>query len=136
MAKEHPRYQFTEWPDYEFHEFPMMVYPGADDPLKPYDAKGKVLPGVIVNNAAEADTALGIDRSEEPEAGAPEPKPKAGKAVPSASPGVSRMETEDDQHTALNEEAATLAIPKFDKSWSLARKQDAIDTFKGAGAVV
>lgn len=130
MAKEHPRYQHTEWPDYEFREFPMMVYPGAENPLKPYDAKGKPLPGVIVNTAEEADSALGIDRSEPAE----EAPRAAVKTVATKSPGVQRMETEDDQHTRLNEEAAVLGV-KIDKNWSLARKQDAIDTHKAEEVV-
>src|SRR6201987_2519246 len=32
MAKrEHPRNENTQWPDYDFHEYPMMVYPGSPE---------------------------------------------------------------------------------------------------------
>lgn len=52
------RYTDWEFPEYEFSEFPKMVYPGAEDPKKPYDSKGKPIPGVLVNNEAEEATVL------------------------------------------------------------------------------
>jgi hypothetical protein len=112
-----------------------MVYPGAPDQKKPYDAHGKVLPGVIVNSAAEADEALGIDRSE-PETEAPAPVPKARTPVPTSANGTSRMPTAEDARTDLIAEAERLGIQQFDKTWSVARMQDTIDTFKTENEVV
>lgn len=144
MAKENPRYEHTVWPDWEYREFPMMVYPGAADPLVAEyitegPRKGQPIAGVIVKDAAEADEVLGIDRTDGA-AAAPAPKPEAPryspkkKIVPTDSPGVSRVSTVADEHAELDAEAERLGIPKFDKSWSPARKQDAIDTFKAAEA--
>lgn len=133
MAKEHPRYQSMEWPDWEFQEFPAMIYPTAPDPKKPYDERGRPLPGVIVQNQAEADEVLGIDRSAaEPQEGvegnSAAPTPRT--AVPTASPGVSRLPTAEDEKAELIAEAERLGIQQFDKRWSIARMQDCIDTFK------
>lgn len=137
MAKEHPRYENTEWPDWEFHEFPMMVYPGAADQKKPYDDRGRPLPGVIVNTAQEADEALGIDRSERVEEAEAAPAPaKPRGQVPTGSKGVSRMKTEDDERAELIAEAEVLGIQQFDRSWSIARMQDTIDTFKAGSKEV
>lgn len=141
MAKEHPRYALMSdsWPDWEFVEFPMMVYPGAADQKKPYGPNGRPLPGVIVNSPEEADEVLGIDRSapataeedagrEEPPV-SPPPAP-ARKIVATTAKGVSRMETPEDQRAEMIAEAERLGIRQFDKSWSPARMQDTIDTFK------
>lgn len=113
MAKEHPRYAETEWEAWEFREYPLMVYPGAKDQSRPYDERGKPLPGVIVHSAEEAKRALGGEVS----------------TVSTSSKGVSRIETDDDSRERVIAEARELGI-KFDKSWSVARIQDAIDSAK------
>ncbi len=125
--KEHPRYAETEWEDWEFREFPMMVYPTATDQKKPYDANGKPLPGVIVNSDEELRQVMGFD---EPEAEAEAPKAPAARKKPEtvdAGGGVSRLKTEADEREEVIA-ALTTAGVQFDKSWSLARLQDALDT--------
>src|SRR4051812_22663121 len=109
MAREHPRDASMEWEEWAFKEFPMMIYPGAPDPKKPYDAKGKVLPGIIVNSPEEADAALGIDRSEEPAA----PAPKAAAArrlVPGPTKDTQRLSNDEDDRKELLEEAEALGV--------------------------
>lgn len=133
MAKQHPRYAEMDFGDWEFNEWPMMIYPNAPNPLKPYDERGRPLPGVIVQNQAEADEVLGIDRSaaeplEGVEGNSATPAPRT--AVPTASPGVSRLPTPEDEKAELIAEAERLGIQQFDRRWSIARMQDCIDTFK------
>lgn len=61
MAKEHPRYANTEWPDPEFQDYPRMVYPGGLDSKVPAAQVKRLLPGakpgpnqgVIVNDPEE-----------------------------------------------------------------------------------
>lgn len=113
MAKEHPRYAETEWEAWEFREYPMMVYPGAKDQARPYDERGRPLPGVLVQNADEARQAMGLEVS----------------TVATSSKGVARIETDDDSRERVIAEAKALGI-KFDKTWSVARIQDAIDSAK------
>lgn len=135
MAKrEHPRYENTEWPDYEFHEFPMMVYPGSADGGKTPD-RDKARPGkflqqpVVVNSEEERRTVLEIDEPVERDA------PRAPSAVLVEGPGgAKRLQTEDDERTALITEAETLGV-QIDKRWSVIRIQDAIDTHKAAEPV-
>lgn len=45
----------------EYAEYPKAVYPGAKDPSRPYDDKGKPLPFVRVNNREEEDLVMGGD---------------------------------------------------------------------------
>lgn len=134
--REHPRYENTEWPEYEFREYPMMVYPGAEDPSRPYNTKGKTrgkpLRGVIVNNDAERRAALElVDEDEAEDTGATRKAlpTRGGKTMPTGSKGVDRMRTSDDEKEEILQEADILGI-KVDKSWSVARIQDAIDTYK------
>jgi hypothetical protein len=42
-----------DFPDYEFVEYPKMVYPGSSDGKPKTNGKGQSEPGVLVNNAAE-----------------------------------------------------------------------------------
>jgi hypothetical protein len=136
MAKrEHPRYENTEWPDYEFREYPKMVYPGATDPTKPYGPNGKPLKGIQVHNAEEERVALGLeDDGEEADTRKPATATKegalrGGKTVATGARGVERLRTDDDEKAEVVAEAETLGI-KFDKAWSAARIQDAIDTYR------
>ena len=135
--REHPRYENAEFPDYEYREFPMMVYPGADDPAKPYKTKGKQagkpLDGIIVNNEEERRVALGLASEEQEETGATRKAlpTRGGKTMPTSAKGVDRLRTDDDEKEDLLQEADNLGL-KVDKSWSVARIQDAIDTHKNA----
>lgn len=128
MAREHPRYADTEWPEYEFHEFPMMVYPGSKDggktPDKHETKPGKFLQtGIIVNTEEERREVLGID--------AEVPADRAFKSDPNklvdAGGGAKRLATEADERAALLERAEVLGVT-VDKRWSLARIEDAIQT--------
>lgn len=143
MAKEHPRYEGTEWGGWEFQEFPMMVYPGAPDPKKPYDKHGKPLPGVIVQNVEEAAAVMPKPEAEEAPAGAEALAPVAEAPAPVAevpaapvatvetSPGVSRLETDEDVKVRLLAEAERLGVT-VDKRWGVGRLQDAIDSADAA----
>lgn len=131
-AREHPRYANTEWKDYEFREYPKMVYPGAKDPTKPYDKKNRPLRGIQVHNEQEEREALSLGEKDETVSDAPRKGDtvlRGGKTVPTATKGVERLRTADDDKTELITEAETLGV-KIDKSWSVARIQDAIDTHK------
>jgi hypothetical protein len=129
--REHPRYETTEWPEYEFKEFPMMVYPGSKDGGKTPDRDPKkprkyLQTPVVVNNEAELRTALAL---------APEDVDEATASNSGIGRGTARrMKTADDERAVLLEEADSLGLT-VDKSWSIARLQDAIDT-KKAEAVV
>lgn len=111
-SREHPRYANFDWPDYEFREYPMMVYPGATDQKKPYGPDGKPLKGVIVNSAEEAAEALMGD--------------EAPALVPTDSPGTSRLETEEDRKLSAIAQAEALGV-QVDKRWGLAKIEAAID---------
>lgn len=123
--KEHPLYENAEWPDYEFREFPMMVYPGARSPKNPeYFSEDDELPrgkhvgdlkfvGVIVQNDEELDRVLG-----------------GAKTVTEA--GVTRVRTEEDDRQALIVKASQMGI-QVDRRWGVSRLQTAIDE---ASAVV
>jgi hypothetical protein len=102
-----------------------MVYPGAKDPSKPYDSRGKPLRGIQVANAEEERQALGLADEDTP-------KPTL---VPTSAPGTSRVQTPEDEKAQLIQEAEVLGVT-IDKRWSVARIQDAIDTHKQAQAVV
>lgn len=124
MAKTHPRYAQMEFPEWEFEEFPMMLYPGAKDPRKPeYHAEGKrkgslVYPGVIVQDEEEAKALL------------------AGTVTAvTDTRGAMRLETHEDRMSDLHAEASRLGIT-FDKRWSETRLQAAIDDAKAAKEVV
>lgn len=126
MAREHPRYADMEFPDYEFREYPKMVYPGAKDPAKPYDGKGRPLRGIQVANEEEERQALGL--ADDGDA----PKPTL---VETSAPNTSRVQTPEDEKAQLVQEAEVLGVT-IDKRWSIARIQDAIDTHKAQAAVV
>ena len=127
--KEHPRYATTEWPDYEFNEYPMMVYPGSKDGGKTPD-RDPCRPGVflqaavIVQNDEELKRVLAsVDGGEEL------------KTVKTAE-GAVRLANDDDTKAALIEEAEALGVT-IDKRWGVAKLQDAIDAHRaGAGEVV
>lgn len=123
MAKTHPRYAEMEFPDWEFHEFPMAVYPGSADGGKTPDRDHRGQPrqqAVIVQNEEERRTVLEIA-----EAVAPEPAfTPAAKLVSEG--GVQRLATEADERADLISQAEVLGV-QIDKRWSLARIQDAID---------
>lgn len=133
--REHPRYENTEWADYEFREYPMMVYPGAVDPLKPYKTsgkeKGKPLGGILVHNDDERRAALGLEADEPEETGATRKAipTRGGKTMPTSAKGVDRLRTDDDEKDDLLREAENLGV-KVDRTWSVARIQDALDTHK------
>ncbi len=128
--KEHPRYASMDFPDYEYQEFPRMIYPGAADQKKPYGKDGKPLKGIIVHNEDEERIALGLPTEPDPEE-APRARPVL---VETGSPGISRLETPEDQKAALLQEADVLGLT-VDKRWSIARLQDAIDTHKQAAVI-
>ena len=135
--REHPRYENAEFPDYEYREFPMMVYPGAEDASRPYKTKGKQagkpLDGIIVNNEEERRVALGLGSEEAEDTGATRKAlpTRGGKTMPTSAKGVDRLRTDDDEKEDLLQEAENLGL-KVDKSWSVARIQDALDTHKNA----
>lgn len=128
MAKEHPRYENTEWPDYEFHEFPMVVYPGSADGGKTPDADpskpGKFLQTpVVVADEAERRAALDLDAPVAQDDDAA--RPLSGKLV-DAGNGTKRLETAEDERNALISQLETAGV-QYDKRWGLARLQDAWD---------
>lgn len=135
MAKrEHPRYETTEWPDWSFEEWPMMVYPGSADGGKtpdrhPTKAGAFLQTPVIVHSEEERRAVLEIEEPVEKEAARP-----VSTTLVDAGAGVKRLQTEDDQRLALITEAETLGV-QIDKRWSVARMQDAIDTYKNAEPV-
>lgn len=138
MAKrEHPRYEHTEWPDYEFHEFPMMVYPGSNDGGKTPDPDPR-RPGtflqqaVCVNSEEERRAVLDIADPVPPEAPAP-----ASTTLVDNGAGTKRLQTEEDQRAELIQQAETLGV-QIDKRWAVARIQDAIDAHRAkvSGEVV
>jgi hypothetical protein len=136
MAKrEHPRYENTEWPDYEFREYPKMVYPGATDPTKPYGPNGKPLKGILVHNAEEEAVALGLEDDGE------ESTPASGAtATKEGAPGAARRWPPRPRRGAHahargregrgHRRGRDPGRHQFDKAWSLARILDAIDTYK------
>lgn len=141
MAKrEHPRYENTEWPDYEFREYPKLVYPGAPDQSKPYGANGKPLKGIQVNNPEEEREALGLDAPEGGEEADPKERrvstsTRAGKTMQTSAKGVDRLRNEADEKEEMIAEAEALGV-QIDKSWSPARIADAIETHKADAAAV
>lgn len=114
MRREHPLYEFTDWPEYEFREYPMMVYPGSEDNGKTPDRDDRGRPvqkGVIVNSDEELRAVLSADAKTipiGPEKNAPE-----------------RVETPDDAKAAILEEAKKLGV-EVDARWSIARIEQAI----------
>lgn len=118
MAKVHPRYENYEY-EYEFHEYPMAVYPGSSDGGKtpdPHPNKpGQFLqPCVIVQNDEERQKVLGLAEG------------GSGELVAGVG-GAQRLKTEEDERRALIERAEVLGV-QVDKRWGLARLQDAIDS--------
>lgn len=113
--KEHPRYANFEFPDYEFHEYPMMVYPGAPDQKKPYHPDtGKRLKGVVVANEEEMRRVLG------------DPDDTAGARVAAGSPDTQRLESPEDLKEKAIRQAERLGV-KIDKRWNIERIEAAID---------
>ena len=47
-----------EFPDYEYREYPKMVYPGTKDGKPEVNGKGQAKKGVVVNNEAEEAEAM------------------------------------------------------------------------------
>lgn len=114
--REHPRYENMEWPDWEFREYPMMVYPGAKDPRKPeYEVadrgrnRGRTVlrfPGVVVKNDEELKAVLD---------GSAEFNPTSGEIL-----------TEEDSRQALIRECMTQGL-QIDKRWGVEKLQKALD---------
>lgn len=124
--KEHPRYESTEWEDYEFREYPMMVYPGSADggrtPDRDPRTPGKFLtPAVLVNNEEERRLALDIDTPVEAE-----PEPQRTRTLVDAGNGTQRLQTPEDERNELIERLETAGV-QYDKRWGLVRLQDAWD---------
>lgn len=111
-AKEHPRYQLTDWPDWEFVEFPMMVYPhpGNPDIRKPVynpERPGQLLsPGVTVNSEEELVALL-----------------EGAETVKDGD--KTRLLTEEDKRQALILKADQTGV-KVDKTWSLDKLEAAL----------
>ena len=127
--KEHPRYENTIWEDYEFREFPMMVYPGSSDGGKTPD-RDETKPGKVAN-IAEFEAVMGLEAKEEaPAKPAAKPTAKAPQLVPGAG-GAQRLKTEEDERAELLEQAGVKGV-QVDATWSIARIQDAIDTHDAA----
>jgi len=98
-----------------FQEFPMMVYPGANDQKKPYGADGKALKGILVNNEDERDQALGLGAYA---------KAEPPKLVDEGG-GKERLRTPEDDRLELIAKAEALGL-QIDKRWGAARLEDAI----------
>lgn len=114
MAKEHPRYALTDWPEWEFVEFPMMVYPhpGNPDIRKPVynpDRPGQLLSqGVTVNSEEELLAIL-----------------DGAKTIKDGD--VVRIETDDDKRARLILQAEQTGV-QVDKRWSLDKLEAALAT--------
>lgn len=110
--REHPRYENMEWPDWEFREYPMMVYPGAKDIRVPeYHKDGKlagklVHPGVIVQHDGELEKVL------------------AGEIELNES-GTGLI-TDEDVRGGLIQELTRLGV-QFDRRWGIEKLQNALD---------
>lgn len=128
--REHPRYESTEWPDYEFREFPAMLYPGSKDGGKTPDVNPDWIPGsrkpkeqrflqepVIVNNEDEARQVLGVGAK---------PELVSTNGLPS---GPERLKTVEDEKAELIGEAETLGV-QVDKRWAPERIRGAIEAFR------
>jgi hypothetical protein len=114
MPREHPRYASMDFGDYEYQEFPMMVYPGAVDQKKPYGADGKALKGIVVQSEEERDQVLGLGAY--------------AKAEPPAmvtDSGKERLRTAEDDRLELIAKAEALGL-QIDKRWGAARLEEAI----------
>ncbi len=126
MAREHPRYASTDWPEWEFIEFPKMVYPGSKDGGKTPDRDPKrpgvlLQAGVIVNDEAELRVALELAPAEAEDAAPAKPR------LVEATGGAQRLATPDDDIKALRQQCDELGVT-YDKKWGAGRLQDAIDT--------
>lgn len=110
--REHPRYENMEWPDWEYIEFPMMIYPGAADPRVPeyhINKKGRrvmTYPGVIVHSDEELDGVL------------------KGEIELDAVTG--EILTEEDTRKALIRECEIQGL-LVDKRWGIPKLQAALD---------
>lgn len=123
--REHPLYENADWDDYEFREFPMMIYPGAKNPRVPeYWSAEDDIPrgkragelkfvGVTVENDEELDRVLG-----------------GAKTLTQGN--VTRVETEEDERLGLIVKAGQMGV-QVDKRWGVSRLKAAIDE---AAAVV
>lgn len=87
-----------EFPDYEYSEYPKMVYPGSADGKPKYNGRGQAEEGVIVNSAAEEAEVM--------------------------STGEAPVREEDEQ-ARLQVICENLGV-KFDKRWGAARLVKAI----------
>lgn len=111
--REHPRYENMEWREWEYKEYPMMLYPGAEDPRKPEyhtdprtKRPGLKYPGVIVRSDEELDKVL---------TGAAEFDAVSGELL-----------TEEDERKALISECELHGI-KIDRRWNSDKLQKALD---------
>lgn len=126
----HPRYaaMVEQWEkdNEDFHEYPMMVYPGDaksglnPDPLVPvylqpeekgYKPGALKYQGVTVNDEAELAKVI------------------EGGNVTRSQDGLARAMTEKDEVDALLQEAANIGL-SLDRKWSPKRMRDAIDAKK------
>ena len=116
MARqEHPRYASMEFPEWEYIEFPMMVYPGSKDGGKTPDRipskPGKFLQDpVTVNNEDELRAALAGGDT----------------LVKDDTTSAMRVKTPEDERLELVAEVERLGI-QYDKRWGTARLQAALD---------
>jgi hypothetical protein len=129
--REHPRYENTEWDEYEFREYPMMLYPGSNDGGK----TPTVTRGCRGSSCRRAPWSA--QRGRAPRGAGPGPGGgqqeawRRSRVLIDAPPrGASGVKPPDaDERLELLERAEVKGI-KVDKTWSIARIQDAIDTFK------
>lgn len=130
MAKrEHPRYENTEWEDYEFREYPMMVYvdrrtkkvlkvPTDHPNWDPGNPKSKrwVEDEVTVNSDEELKALRATVEG-------------GGELSTVTAGGATRMTNPEDARQALIAEAEVLGV-QVDKRWGADKLQAAIDAFK------
>ncbi len=109
------------FPDYEYREFPMLVYPGSKDGGKTPDPDPK-RPGKYVQEGVQVESQAELDELSGPEvtlvpinADAPE--------------SGMRLENEDDLRKALYIQADQAGVA-YDKRWSVKRIEDALRASK------
>lgn len=110
MAKVHPRYEFADFGEWSFEEFPLAIYPGAPDPRKPvYYPKGDPkygqlkFPAVIVADEDELRAHL-----------------SNAATVEDATSGATRLRTAADDVADLQKEAEDIGLT-YDKRWTAER---------------
>lgn len=135
----HPLYSGHTFREYEFQEYPRMVYPGAENPKKPYSTEagkgyGKPLPGVIVNDEEEESRALKLSQHFDAKH-RPGNLERGGETVQTMAKGVHRLVSEEDRRASLIQEADNLGV-QIDKRWKADRIEAAIEAHKSASDVV